>query len=71
MTAHDLVLAWADALAARELLSDELRARYGAILTGMVPAHEWPRWCAALDAERQTRAAVLAYAEEHRRAERW
>ena len=55
-------------LAARDLLSDELRSRYGAILTGMVPAHEWPRWCAALDAERRARAAVLAYAADHRRA---
>jgi len=67
VTAHALVLAWADALAARDLLSDELRSRYGAILTGMVPAHEWPRWCAALDAERRARSAVLAYAEDHRR----
>lgn len=68
MTAHELVIAWADALAARDLLSDELRARYGAILTGMVPAHEWPRWLAVLDAERRARAAVLAYAADHRRA---
>ena len=67
MTAHDLVIAWADALAARDLLSDELRSRYGAILSGMVPAHEWPRWLAVLDAERQARAAVLAYAADHRR----
>jgi hypothetical protein len=69
MSPETLILAWADALAARDLLSDELRDRYGAILTGMVPAHEWPRWCAALEAERQARAAVLAYAAAHRRAE--
>jgi hypothetical protein len=69
MSPETLILAWADALAARDLLSYGLRDRYGAILAGMVPENEWPRWLEACRAEREARAAVLAYAAAHRRAE--